>query len=73
MTMTRGQDHDPREELQGETMSKEQDAAFFRNFTLVLVALTAFGFFAAYMGRHLATSANQGAATATAATETTHE
>lgn len=52
-------------------MSKEQDAAFFRNFTLVLVALTVFGLFAAFMGRHFGAMANKGAVTAAA--ETTHE
>ena len=39
-------------------MSQEQDAAFFRNFTLVLVILTLFGIAAAIMGRHFAADAN---------------
>lgn len=39
------------------TVSQEQDAAFFRNFTLVLVILTLFGIAAAFMGRHFATRA----------------
>ena len=39
-------------------MSQEQDAAFFRNFTLILVILTLFGVAAAIMGRHFAVDAN---------------
>ncbi|HLB46014.1 MAG TPA: c-type cytochrome [Anaerolineales bacterium] len=35
-------------------MSKEQDRVFFRNFTLILLALALFGVFAAYMGRYFA-------------------
>lgn len=57
-------------------MSQEQDAIFFRNFTLVLVALTVFGIFAAIMGRHFGNLAQTGASVAEqppAATETTHE
>jgi hypothetical protein len=38
-------------------VSQEQDAAFFRNFMLVLVILTLFGVTAAIMGRHFATDA----------------
>jgi len=38
-------------------VSQEQDAAFFRNFTLILVILTLFGVAAAIMGRHFATDA----------------
>ena len=51
-------------------MSKEQDAVFFRNFALVLVLLTVFGFIAAFLGRTLAPQADRGqgpAAPATAA------
>ncbi|MGQ0658967.1 MAG: c-type cytochrome [Chromatiales bacterium] len=36
-------------------MSKELDAIFFRNFTLILIALAVFGVFAAIMGRYIAT------------------
>ncbi|MEZ5446378.1 MAG: hypothetical protein R3F45_11450 [Gammaproteobacteria bacterium] len=57
-------------------MSQEQDAIFFRNFTLVLVALTVFGIFAAIMGRHFANLAQTDASVAEqppAATESTHE
>ncbi|MCG3202000.1 MAG: hypothetical protein NFCOHLIN_01872 [Gammaproteobacteria bacterium] len=57
-------------------MSQEQDAIFFRNFTLVLVALTAIGIFAAIMGRHFGNLAQTDASVAgqpAAATETTHE
>ena len=38
-------------------MSQEQDAAFFRNFTLILIALTLFGVAAAFLGRHFAVDA----------------
>lgn len=38
-------------------VNQEQDAAFFRNFTLILVILTLFGVAAAIMGRHFATDA----------------
>jgi hypothetical protein len=51
-------------------MSKEQDAVFFRNFALVMVLLTVFGFIAAFLGRHLAPQADRAhgvAAPATAA------
>ena len=41
-------------------MSKEQDAVFFRNFALVLVLLTVFGFLAAFLGRTLAPQADRG-------------
>jgi hypothetical protein len=57
-------------------MSQEQDAIFFRNFTLVLVALTIFGIFAAIMGRHFGNLAQTGASVVEqppATTETTHE
>lgn len=57
-------------------MSQEQDAIFFRNFTLVLIVLTAFGIFAAIMGRHFGNLAQTDAPVAgqpPAATETTHE
>ena len=57
-------------------MSQEQDSIFFRNFTLVLVALTVFGIFAAIMGRHFGNLAQKDATVAQqppAATETTHE
>ncbi|MFO1436090.1 MAG: hypothetical protein U1F34_06995 [Gammaproteobacteria bacterium] len=52
-------------------MSQEQDAIFFRNFALVLVALTIFGFFAAIMGRHFAPLADKSNSTAVAAPATT--
>lgn len=54
-------------------MSKEQDAVFFRNFTLVLVALTVFGVFAAIMGRHFGAMVNQDAGTAAAQSAATME
>ncbi|HLB46013.1 MAG TPA: hypothetical protein VJL59_03205 [Anaerolineales bacterium] len=58
-------------------MSQEQDAAFFRNFTLILVALAVFGVFAAIMGRHFAAMVDKDAAPSaeqvTPATETKHE
>ena len=54
-------------------MSQEQDAIFFRNFTLVLVALTVFGIFAAFMGRHFASLAQHDAIPAPAAVESAHE
>ncbi len=41
-------------------MSKEQDAVFFRNFALVLVLLTLFGFIAAFLGRKFAPQADRG-------------
>lgn len=41
-------------------MSKEQDAVFFRNFALVLVLLTLFGFIAAFLGRTFAPEADRG-------------
>jgi hypothetical protein len=50
----------------GGHMSQEQDAIFFRNFTLVLVALTIFGIFAAIMGRHFAAMASRDSVPATA-------
>ena len=40
-------------------MSKEQDAVFFRNFALVLILLTLFGFIAAFLGRHIAPQADR--------------
>lgn len=47
-------------------MSKEQDAAFFRNFTAILVALAVFGIFAAIMGKHYAAKVNDSAPATTA-------
>lgn len=35
-------------------MSREQDRIFFRNFTLILISLAVFGFFAALMGKYFA-------------------
>ncbi len=57
-------------------MSQEQDAIFFRNFTLVPTVLTGFGIFIAIMGRHfgnLAQTEGPVAVQPPAATDTTHE